>query len=340
MFCDSDRYSVALSLSQIPQAQRELMMKQLDASGQALEQLEMENAGASRGDSRAALVADYVQSLYRFFKLFRRKGEFADPFALRLNIPSVPLLAPEFDDDDTLGLIAEFYFKRGYYADALDVFSRINRRQDTPQPQVLQKMGWCEEALGHLSEAVELYTQAEMLGSQMPWTLKRLARCHRLMGNWEKALDSYKALAALNPDDARIALNMGLALVKLKRYDEALQQLLKAEFYSTGNEKATRALAWCTLLAGDYDRCVRYTATLLSQAQPQPGDYMRAGHLSLLTGHPGEAVEHYRDALKGYGNDRKKFLEDLLADRDNLRAFKDLDPHIADIVTDAVLSDK
>ena len=335
MFCDNDKYSIALSLSQIPHAQREMMLTQLRMQSEQLDAVRMADAGG-RVRGREELATNYVRDLYRFFKLFRRKGEFTDPFAVGLNIPAIPALEAEFDDADTLMVIAEFYFKRGYYADALDVFRRLSA-MSAPTAAISQKMGYCEQSLGNIAAALHYYEQADMLDSTSRWTIRRLAWCHRMLGNWQHAIDCYQRLAEERPDDVGLALNIGLSLVKLRRYDEALQYLFKAEFLGSGNEKATRALAWCTLLGGDYDRCVKYTATLLAAASPRANDYLNAGHLSMLTGHPGEAVDHYVEAIKAMDGDNERFVRKLTEDRSAITAFGQVDPHLMAIVIDRAI---
>ncbi|MDE6395534.1 MAG: tetratricopeptide repeat protein, partial [Duncaniella sp.] len=258
------------------------------------------------------------------------------PFAVGLNIPAIPALEAEFDDADTLMVIAEFYFRRGYYADALDVFRRLSA-MSAPTAAICQKMGYCEQSLGNTTAALRHYEQADMLDSTSRWTIRRLAWCHRTLGHWQQALDCYRRLAEERPDDVNLALNIGLSLVKLRRYDEALQYLFKAEFLGSGNEKATRALAWCTLLDGDYDRCVKYTATLLASAAPRANDYINAGHLSILTGHPGEAVDLYADAIKAMEGDVDRFMHVIADDRAVITAFGQVDPHLMAIVTDRAI---
>jgi len=324
MFCDNDKYSVALSLSQIPPAQRDMMLRQIRMQTQQMDAVRME-------------AANYVRNLYISFKLFRRKGEFTDPFSSGLNIPAIPSLEQEFEDPDTLMVIAEFYFKRGYYSDALEVFRRLTA-MSSPSASISQKMGYCEQSVGDISAALRHYGEAERLDSSSRWTLRRLASCHRMLGNWDKALDCYRRLAEDKPDDVSLALNIGLSLVKLHRYDEALQYLFKAEFYGSGSEKATRALAWCTLLGGDYERCVKYTATLLAGTTPRPNDYINAGHLSLLTGHPGEAVDHYVDAIKAMEGNVDSFLRRLADDKVTISAFGGVDPQLMAIVVDTSIA--
>lgn len=337
MFCDNDKYSVALSLSQIPPAQRDMMLRQIRMQTQQMDVVRMAAMDSGHVPQREELAANYVRNLYRFFKLFRRKGEFTDPFSSGLNIPAIPSLEQEFEDSDTLMVIAEFYFKRGYYSDALEVFRRLTA-MSSPSAAISQKMGYCEQSVGDISAALRHYEEAEMLDSSSRWTLRRLAWCHRMLGNWDKALDCYRRLAEDKPDDVSLALNIGLSLVKLHRYDEALQYLFKAEFYGSGSEKATRALAWCTLLGGDYERCVKYTATLLAGTTPRPNDYINAGHLSLLTGHPGEAVDHYVDAIKAMEGNVDSFLRRLADDKVTISAFGGVDPQLMAIVVDTSIA--
>ena len=213
------------------------------------------------------------------------------------------------------------------------MFGRLDS-MSAPSAAICQKMGYCEQQLGRPSAALRHYEQADMLDSSSNWTVRRLAWCYRTLGQWDKALECYRRLAEERPDDVNLALNTGLSLVKLRRYDEALQYLFKAEFLGSGTEKATRALAWCTLLGGDYDRCVKYTATLLAGASPRPGDYINAGHLSLLTGHPGEAVDHYVDAIKAMDGDVDRFMRTLNDDRLTVTALADVDPRLMAIVMD------
>ena len=89
---------------------------------------------------------------------------------------------------------------------------------------------------------------------------------------------------------------------------------------------------------GDYERCVKYTATLLAGTTPRPNDYINAGHLSLLTGHPGEAVDHYVDAIKAMEGNVDSFLRRLADDKVTISAFGGVDPQLMAIVVDTSIA--
>lgn len=80
ILCDSDKYSVALSFSAIPQAQREAAMQAIKMQSEQMRDMLSEVEKASDMAVRRNIVNKYIQNLYRFYKLFRRKGEFFNIF--------------------------------------------------------------------------------------------------------------------------------------------------------------------------------------------------------------------------------------------------------------------
>lgn len=331
-FCDSDKYSIALSMAQIPLSQRDMMASQLRMQASQIEQIRA--AGLNMAVlSRERIATDYVRNLYRFFKLFRRKAEFRDPFAMELNIPALPAVREVFDDAETLRLIGEFYFRRRYFEDAFDVFSRLDMLT-TPEAELYQKMGYCRQALGDITEAIRYYEQSDMLNPRSRWTRRRLATCHRLLGNYESALRHYRSLAESKPDDGALTLNIGLCLMKLRRYDEALQELFKAEYLGAESPKALRAIVWCTLLDGDYDRARTYSERVMSLADHTHTDWLNAGHLALLTGSPERAAAHYASSIATRDFDTEAFMADLQRDTATLPALGQVNPMLLGIVAD------
>lgn len=337
-FCDSDRWSMALSLGQLPAEQRRMVDAQLRMQA---EQIEAVRAASLQGANpgREALAVSYVRDLYRFVKLFRRKMEFKDPFALGLNLPALSELSDVFDDADTLRLIGEFYFRRHYWEDAFGIFRRLDLLI-TPEAGIYQKMGYSLQSLGRLPEAIEYYERADMLDPSSRWTRRRLAACYRATGSYEKALRYYRSLEADSPEaasDVNLALSIGFCLVKLRRFDEALKVLFKAEYLGADSPKALRAIAWCTLLGGDYDRCRTYTARLSAKADPTPEDHLNAGHLELLTGHPAEAAERYAASIAARDFDTDAFVAAVRRDFEQLPGLAALDPLPLGIVLDRAI---
>ena len=169
-------------------------------------------------------------------------------------------------------------------------------------------MGYCRQALGDTGEALRYYEQSEMLNPRSRWTQRRLAACQRALGNYEAALRHYRRLAEEKPDDVGLTLNIGLCLLKLRRYDEAL--------------------------GGDYDRCETYTRRVLALGSNTPTDWLNAGHLALVTGDLSRAADMYATSIAARDFDTAAFMADMRKDREAVKALAELNPLIVGIVAD------
>lgn len=311
LFCNSDKYSVVLSLAQVPEAQKQMMASQLRSHSAQMAAMSFGDMDSTQ-KGRERLAGKYVQDLYRFFRLFRRKGEFSDPFATTLNLVTVPLLSDVFSDVDTLMLVGEFYFKHKHYADAFDIFTRLCE-EVPPTAQIFQKMGYCMQMLGAVDEALKYYEQSELLNSESRWTVRRLAACYRQLHNWKKAIEYYSRLAADNPDDASVALNLAHCLMEEGRTADAVQLFHKVEFLQGESDRTSRPLMKCAVLTGDIEKARRYSASILSRT-PGAADYLYAGHIELLGGNLADGVSRYADSIAAGNFEVGAFVRDFKAD--------------------------
>lgn len=100
--CDNDKYSLACAFSMMPTDRRDLLLTQFKMQNVNLAEIKASTLTTASTDRRAA-AARWIQSLYRFFKLFRRKGEFDDLFGEPFNPLEIPGLTPVFNNADILG---------------------------------------------------------------------------------------------------------------------------------------------------------------------------------------------------------------------------------------------
>lgn len=293
--CNSDKYSFLLSLGSIPQHQRQLMLSQFEQQREAISGAGMSMMSLTQPGQRKNLINKYLQDLYRFFKLFRRKGEFFDLFAQQINLVNIPLLSDDLDDVDTLMLVAEFYFRRKYYSEALDVYKSISEKVP-PSAQIFQKIGYCYHQLGNIKSALTYYEQAELLNAESLWTLRRIAACYRSLNNPKMALSYYERIAKEKSDDLNVAMNIGHCYLELGEYNEAIKNYYKVEFLDEKSTRAWRPLAWCLLLSGDYDQSRAYYDRILSD-NPTMEDYLNMGHLALVKRDISLAIDYYKRSI-------------------------------------------
>lgn len=286
--CDGDKYSFILSLHQLPEAHKQAITGQLEQSNVNLAEL----AGAElmpEEQARRSLLARYVQDIYRFFRLFRRKGEFSDPFARITNPVGIPALAADFREEETLRLVGEFFFKHEHWDEAIELFRRV-----TPDAQSWQKIGLALRKTGHPAEAAKAFEKADMEHPDSPWTLRQLGLAFRAAGKPEKALGVFNRLETLEPDSPANALNIGYCHLELGSYHEALHNFYKAEFMDEKSSKPLRPIAWSAFINGDFETSRKYFDRLMAIETPTPTDYLNMGHLALAMGQMREALNFYR----------------------------------------------
>lgn len=287
VMCASDKYSFALSVDKLPESQKQMLMGQLGdaAVGGAL--MSMRNS-MTQIEAVETAIAGYIHDLYRFFHLFRRRGEFHDPFGALINPVAIPALAQDFAEPEKVRLLGEYYFKHGHFIEALDLFATL-----TADLALHQKMGYAYQRLGHLEEASVQYERAEMLAPESVWTLRRLAQVNKALGRHRAALEYYERMEKIDPDNPVNALNMGHCHLELNELREALHCYYKAEMLDEKSTQALRPIAWCAFLNRDYDTARRYFDRILAEMTPTPADYLNMGHLELATGSVREAMNFY-----------------------------------------------
>lgn len=307
-FCDSDKFSFALSVATMPDQHRSMMMAQFD---EQQEQVINEMAGSlpNPDKQRENIANKYVQSLYRFFNLFRSRNDFYNPFSTRLNLIDVPFVSDALSDTKSLRLIAEFYFSMQCYTDALSTFGKV-LKQDSPTASDYQKTGYCHEQLKQYVLATADYEKVELLKPNDVWTLKHLALCHRAVNDTEKAIANYKRAEALQPDNVALANNIANSLLEGGRIEEALKYFFKVDYLASKGERTMRPIAWCSFLIGNYSQSVDYYNRIIAK-QTGANDYINRGHALLCSGQVKDAVASYMDAVnKSGGSEVLKTLDD------------------------------
>lgn len=311
--CDSDKYSMMLSLSMMPENQRSMMASQIDNHHQELEEAAAMSENALRPVERRGAINNYVLSIYRFYRLFRRKGEFYNPFGSVINPVDIPALRSDFSDEDTLVTLGEFYFKIGLYDYSRKIFDLLDSIVP-PDASRYQKLGFCCEKLGDDENAASYYEQADLLDGRNTWNLRRLSSVLRRTGRVDEAISVGKRLEGIMPDDMSAIMNLGYLYIRAGRYDEAIEQFHKAEFIDETSVKPLRPLAWALFLNREYESAESYYGRILADS-PTSGDYLNMGHLSWAKGRLGDAVRYYKssgldqDALVRSITDDKSYLD-------------------------------
>ena len=301
MFCNSDKYSFALTFSQIPQEQRNMILDQVD--DQVQEELQDARMGNVTADAKENYAArQYAQDLYRFFNLFSRRHEFRNPFDDNLNLLSDNTLSPLIKAHESVRTVAVWLLGKNYYSEAVQAFRLM---EETANPyssdyRFYQQMGYAQQRTQQYDDALESYRRADILQSDNSWTLRHMAQCLRLTSHPADALELLLQAEKRDTDNMSLQIQIGDCLVDLKHYDDALTRFFKVDYLKPDYPKAWRAIAWCAFLAGRMDKAKEYYDKLV-KAKPTGNDCLNAGHAYFVDGNIQHAVSLYRQSRKALG---------------------------------------
>lgn len=313
--CNSDKYSFCLSLLQISPAQREMMMGKMGAESEEIKQLQKEAQAMNPTIDDEIISNQYIQDLYRFFKLFPYHNGFFDIFKLSLNFYEKKSIAPLISDTESMRKIASYCFDKNNFSEALDVFKRLIDT-DGQSDDIWQKIGYCKQMLNDQEGALDAYLQADLLKPDNSWIIKRIAHIYRTLKKPDLSLNYYMKAAKLNPDNINTELNIGHCYLELDDYEQALNTYFKVELLDSKGTKAQRPIAWTAFLLRKYDLAQKYYQQILTR-KPTIHDYLNAGHVELCMGNKKEAIEYYKKAVY-QDNDFELFTLLFDADRDSL----------------------
>ena len=287
--CDSDKYSFCYAIREIPKMQREAMMSQLDEQNRALkEHADMPDLKQLSRQTTQGIMRQYVQNLYRFFKLFPHAQEFDNPFAYVVQQPvcSNPLYQLMVDPDRLFRLVA-LNIKQKHYLSAVTYFALVERHHpERMEATQQQQLGLCYQKMTMYGDAIESYTRADLMKPDSYWTILHLAQCYRAMNNYAKALDYYMLAEEMKPDNLSLTYHVAELLYEQGEYEEALPRLHKIDYLHPEALSSLRLLAECSLLTGKPEQTARYYERMITEHSDEltAADWRYAAYNSWLWG--------------------------------------------------------
>ncbi len=307
VLCNSDKYSFCLSLPRLPKENLSFMTQALQAEMEQLKEMTADEEMLDP-DRKAEFASNqYIQDLYRFYKLFPRKNDFDDIFGWRLDFHNTQSLGPILKEDrKVMREIAEYYLIKEHYEEASEILATL--LEEEKNEELYQKMAWSYQKRGDYTTALDYYLKAEMHGANNMWNIRKIALCYRHLKEPDKALDYYRTAEKLDSENLGIQVNIGHCLLELGRYEEALKTYFKVEYLSPGNTKVWRPIGWCSFLTGKKKQAEKYFQKLVDE-QPNQHDLMSMGHVQWSLGNRKQALEYYRRSISGKGFSEPEFLD-------------------------------
>ena len=317
-FCNSDKYSFAFTIQQVPEEQRSMLMQQMGAHDG--DNIQLPDAVPQKLEDEL-LSNRYIQDLYRFFKIASFKKEFVDPFTLSLNLLEDEWLGAHLCNREQALNIFHYLVKKEYFSEAFSIGRKLEKSaaQDECESQFYQEMGYCKQKAGEFDEALKYYHKADIVAPENLWTVRHIGQCYRMNHNSKAALPYYMQAEELAPENCQILMQTGELLAALKKYDEAFKRFFKVEYIEPQSHRTWRAIAWYSFVTDDFERARKYYEKLLASSARTMQDWLNAAHVELVSGNSASAIEYYRNAFT-LCKDSDEFSETLMGDKKVLSA--------------------
>ena len=210
-FCDSDKYSFALAIAQIMDRMPDNVKEMLNSDatlGPTVSKEEQENP--------AYICRSYLQSLYRFFRLYRSKRDFLNPFILdeledndgNALFMSYKLLAcPEMEENAVA--LCGFLLKRKMMRELMSMAICYKSSQN---PRLVRFLALVPMTDGKWQEAYDLFASVSE-DQHTEESLRGMAHCCMSLKRFGEAVAIYRRLLAMHPDSFSYQLNLAVCLM-------------------------------------------------------------------------------------------------------------------------------
>lgn len=313
--CNSDKYSLLLNLKYLPSAQKSMMLKVFRMELEGLQQMNEEETATDPYKVFRTNITQYLQDIYRFFKLSPYRKEFEDLFTGKLDIYNSEFFRMTCNASEAEAGLADYFFSKNFYSDALHLFLKQVGEKPS-EVQLYEKIAYCYQESSDYEGALKYYRRAELIDRKV-WTIKKIGLCLRRLGRDEEALENYLQAYDLEPDNTHTVIMIAHCYIDLKNFEQALKYYFQVEYKEPGNIKILRPIAFCYFALGRFDESEKYYERL-SIGKLNAHDLINKGHLELCRGNKREAVNLYKQSILSGELSKDQFVTIFSDDKDLL----------------------
>lgn len=314
-FCNSDSYSYACMMLQLRNGKHHSSMdelqEQLEEFEDAINEYDSDDEPSTMKKGLDPFTA-YCQDIHRFFYQPNIKEEPAfKPFSPndRLQLPMLPLFEGLFNDEESLAPSIDSLIQMGDYERSVVLIDYVIEHFGA-NASMLFSRGFVLMQLQQWHRALDAFQQRLIIDDD-PETSLYMARCFEALGQWDNALpllqaEMQRCLDTNDNETANIIEETGRCLIQLRRWDDAVQLFFRLEFMNLHLNVVRRAIAWCSIHQGKYERAVQYYNALIDKKKATWEDHLNMGHALWLQGQTEEALAAYKKSLTLFNRCKKE----------------------------------
>lgn len=318
LLCNSDKFSFCLNIKYMPEQQRKTMLELFKMELEAMNELAKDEEQLDANKKKQTVITQYTQDLYRFFKLHPNRSVFHDLFNVQIDVLDAPLFKMIFEGHEPILHLAEYYFERDKFEEALPLFEHVSEIK--PGFELFEKLGYCAQRNLQFRKAIYYYHQAELFDKEKVWLKKKLGFCYRKVGEYDQAINYYQSLEVADPDNIEVQAYLGQLHIDVENYEKALEHYYKVEYLQPDLVKVQRPIGWCSLITGKIEKAQKYFQKV-ADAVGVPNDYLNLGHAFWAGGDVPKAIENYKLAASKAGSKDNWLYKAMKNDSKYLTAF-------------------
>lgn len=270
-FCESDKYSFAFAIElSLKNSLAPLKSFMKEGGMFSIGSMKIENV-----DKNTLVRRQYLQDLYRFFKVSSFASIFDNPFVDEEGSKAYFLATWSVDDPKLLHQerlrVCEFLCKRKDYR-RLGVFaSRVSGMEDDKgiMYYVIYLMNYAHS----YHEATMLLAMLKVNEVDTRRISKALIKCFMELEMYDGAVDELRKLLEEKKTDG-YQLKLAYCLLKMDQVDEAMDILYELNYKAPDNVDVLRSLAWGNVLRDKYDDAINTYDKIQGMVKEDDGNYL------------------------------------------------------------------
>jgi tetratricopeptide (TPR) repeat protein len=315
--CNSDKYSFIMNVRFMPEMQKNMMLEMFNAELESMNELIKDEEILKKSNLDKYIINQYIQDLYRFYKLYPNRAEFSDIFSNKLDLYNSKILNNNWFNLDLYKSIGTLYFKKEFYNETLEVY-KILIDKGLNEQTAFEKIAYSYQKLGNFQEALLYYLKSELFETNLIWTTKKIALCYREIGQHQNALEYYLKAEANEPENLYVQAHLGHTYLRLKDFENAIKHYYKVEYFSPSNTMILRPIAWCSYVLGKFNNSLKYYNRLIEKGEASYYDYLNIGHVYWCSNQLEKATETYKQSIKLAAAEGKSIKKDFADDKEYL----------------------
>ena len=316
-FCDSDKFSLCIMLKLMPPTQRGMVLSQLTAQFDGLE--EGINDIQPETKNIKIIIRNYLQDLYRFYKLHPNRSEFIDPFKMDLLLTNYKEIELILDTPSYYEELSTTLIQRKRYSDAISYLNKI--KDVNSQFDLIQKLAFCHQKMEDYQQAISYYEQADLIQPDNEWVIQQMRLCYSALHLYQGELKCLTKLERINPNEPKISLHIGRCLMQMGKYEEAAGRFYEMEYKGENVLTSRRAIGWCNFKLKKFEQAEKYYQKLSEDSNATWEDHLNYGHVLWANHQTQRAIEFYKkyislvlkekntEPLRAFDKDKKELLK-------------------------------